>query len=111
MTSEEPPILEQGVLSMPDEAWERLRRQAEVIGPLVARTAVTHDAADAAGEPLGLSRRQLYVLIDRYRQGNGLLTDLAPGRSTGGRGVGRLPESAAAPGRAERMMRLGINRA
>lgn len=94
MTAEEPPILEQGVLSMPDEAWERLRRQAEVISPLVARTAVTHDAADAAGELLGLSRRQVYVLIDRHRQGNGLLTDLAPGRSTGGRGVGRLPESA-----------------
>jgi putative transposase len=53
---------------------------------------VGHEAADAAAHALGLSRRQVYVLIRRARQGAGLVTDLAPGRS-GGKGKGRLPES------------------
>jgi hypothetical protein len=53
---------------------------------------VSHQAADAAGEQLGLSRRQVYALVKQYR-GSGLVTDLVPGRSSGGRGAGRLPES------------------
>ena len=92
MTSDEPQILERGLLSMSAEAWERLRRQDEVIAPLAAMTTVTHAAADSAAEELGLSRRQVYTLIGRRRKGTGLLTDLAPGRSAGGRGGGRLPE-------------------
>jgi hypothetical protein len=39
-----------------------------------------------------LSRRQVYVLIRRARQGSGLVTDLVPGQSGGGKGKGRLPE-------------------
>ncbi|WP_211482263.1 DNA-binding domain-containing protein [Arthrobacter crystallopoietes] len=39
-----------------------------------------------------MSRRQVYTLIGRRRKGTGLLTDLAPGRSAGGRGGRRLPE-------------------
>lgn len=35
--------------------------------------AVTHEAADDAANELGLSRRQVYVLIARHRQGTGLL--------------------------------------
>jgi putative transposase len=92
MTSDDPQILERGLLSMSDEAWERLRRQDEVIAPLAAMATVTHAAADSAAEELGLSRRQVYTLIGRRRKGTGLLTDLAPGRSAGGRGGGRLPE-------------------
>lgn len=51
-----------------------------------------HRAADAAAFALGLSRRQVYVLIRRAREGAGLVTDLAPERSGGGRGKGRLSE-------------------
>lgn len=54
---------------------------------------VGHQAADAAAKALGLSRRQVYALIRCARHGTGLVTDLAPGRSGGGRGKGRLPES------------------
>jgi putative transposase len=53
---------------------------------------VGHQAADVAAQTLGLSRRQVYVLICRARQGAGLVTDLTPGRSGGGKGTGRLPE-------------------
>ncbi len=86
-------VAERGVLSLSDTAWEEARRRAEVIGPLAARGSVPHDAADEAGEQLGLSRRQVYVLVKRWRQGSGLVTDLAVGRSSGGRGAGRLPEA------------------
>jgi putative transposase len=92
MKSDHPPILERGLLAMSDEAWERLRRQDQVIAPLAAMATVTHGAADNAAEELGMSRRQVYTLIGRRRKGTGLLTDLAPGRSAGGRGGGRLPE-------------------
>lgn len=92
MTSEDPRILERGLLGMGDEAWKCLRRQDQVIGPLAALATVTHVAADEAAEELGLSRRQVYTLIGRRRKGSGLLTDLAPGRSDGGRGGSRLPE-------------------
>ncbi len=77
---------------LPDEAWERARRRAEIISPLAQSETVGHEAADMAAQALGLSRRQVYVLIRRARQGSGLVTDLVPGQSGGGKGKGRLPE-------------------
>ena len=93
MASDTSPIAEQGVATLPDEAWAQARHRTEIIGPLAALEVVGHDAADAAAQALGLSRRQVYVLILRARQGAGLVTDLARGRSGGGKGKGRLPES------------------
>jgi putative transposase len=86
------PIAEQGVATLPDEAWAQARQRAEIIGPLAALEVVGHEAADAAAQALGLSRRQVYVLIRRARQGTGLMTDLTRGRSGGGKGKGRLSE-------------------
>jgi putative transposase len=91
--SDETPVVEQGVVSMPDEAWEKARRRAAVIGPLAARPSVSQQAADAAAERLGLSRRQIYVLLERWRRGSGVVSDLAVGHSDGGRGRGRLSEA------------------
>ncbi len=92
MASDTPPIAERGVITLSDEAWALARHRAEVIGPLAALEVVGHEAADAAAQALGVSRRQVYVLIRRARHGAGLVTDLAPGRSGGGKGKGRLPE-------------------
>ncbi len=92
MTSDTPPIAEQGVATLPEAVWAQARRRTEIIGPLAALEVVGHEAADAAAQLLGLSRRQVYVLIRRARQGVGLVTDLAPSRSGGGKGKGRLPE-------------------
>lgn len=92
MTSNTPPIAAQGVATLPDEAWAQARHRTEIIGPLAALEVVGHEAADEAAQALGLSRRQVYVLIRRARQGTGLVTDLTPGRSGGGKGKGRLPE-------------------
>lgn len=86
-------IPEQGVATLPEQAWKRARRRAEIIGSLVLSETVGHVAADAAAQALGLSRRQVYALIRRARQGTGLVTDFAPGQSSGGKGKGRLPES------------------
>ena len=86
-------ITEHGVATLSDEAWEHARRRAEIIAPLATLEVVGHQAADAAAQALGLSRRQVYALIRRARQGSGLVTDLAPGQSGGGKGRGRLPES------------------
>lgn len=92
MASDTSPITEQGVATLPDEAWVQARHRAEIIGPLAALEVIGHETADTAAQALGLSRRQVYVLIRRARQGTGLVTDLARGRSGGGKGKGRLPE-------------------
>lgn len=92
MASDTPLVIEQGVLTLTDAAWEQAKRRGEVIGPLAALDIVGHQAADAAANTLGLSRRHIYALIRRARQGAGLVTDLAPGQSGGGKGKGRLPE-------------------
>ena len=92
MASDTSPIAEQGVATLPDEAWAQALSRTEIIGPLAALEVVGHKADDAAAQALGLSRRQVYVLIRRARQGAGLVTDLARGRSGGGKGKGRLSE-------------------
>ncbi|MEU7835695.1 Mu transposase C-terminal domain-containing protein [Nonomuraea sp. NPDC049129] len=84
-------IIERGVLTAPDEAWDVAVRQAEVIGPLAASPRVGLAAADAAADELGISRRQVYVLLARWRAGEGVVSDLLPQRSSGGRGRRRLP--------------------
>lgn len=48
---------------------------------------------DAAAHAPGLSRRQIYVLIQRARDGTGLITDLSLRQSSGGKGKGRLQET------------------
>ena len=90
MATDTPRIPEQGVATLPDEAWERARRRAEIISPLAQSETVGHEAADMAAQALGLSRRQVYVLIRRARQGSGLVTDLVPGQSGGGKGGTRV---------------------
>lgn len=61
-----------------------------MIGPLAAKDAVGLADADEAAAKLRISRRQVYVLLGRWRAGEGVVSDLLPGRSSGGRGGGRL---------------------
>ena len=85
-------VVERGLLSVSDDVWAVAVRRAEVIGPLAAAGVVGAAAADAAAEELGLSRRQVYTLLGRWRAGEGVVSDLVPGASSGGRGGRRLPE-------------------
>ena len=84
-------VPERGLLSAPDEVWTLAVRRAEVIGPLAAAGTAGEEAVEAAAAQLGISRRQVYVLLRRWREGRGVVSDLIPGRSSGGRGGQRLP--------------------
>ncbi|GAA1662396.1 DDE-type integrase/transposase/recombinase [Kribbella alba] len=85
-------VSERGVLTASDELWEAAVRQAAVISRLAALDSAGVTAVDAAADELGLSRRQVYVLLGRWRDGGGVVSDLLPGRSDGGRGGSRLPD-------------------
>ena len=86
------PVLERGLLTVSDEVWQLAVRRAEVIGPLAAAPSVGAGAVDAAATQLGVSRRQVYLLLARWRAGEGVVSDLIPGRSSGGRGREKLPD-------------------
>lgn len=90
MASNRPTIPERGVLTLSERAWAEAHRRALVIAPIAARPAVDQQTADEAAALLGLSRRQVYNLLRQFRRGDGLVTDLARGRSEGGKGRGRL---------------------
>lgn len=81
------------MLSAPDAAWALAVERAAVIGRLVEADRVSVEAADVATAELGISRRRVYALVQRWREGSGLVSDLLVGRSGGGRGGGRSPEA------------------
>lgn len=92
MDSDDSRIPATGYLAMPDVAWEQAQLRARLISELAERDPVGLDAADRVAVELGISRRRVYVLLQLYRQGSGLVTDLASRRSDGGKGGQRLPE-------------------
>lgn len=85
-------VAERGVLTAAAEEWNLAARRAGVIRGLVGQPVVGLEAADTAAAELGVSRRQVYVLVRRWRAGEGLVSDLLPGTSSGGRGGSRLPD-------------------
>lgn len=93
MEPESTKFTEQGVLTLSKEDWELALKRASIIAPLAALEIVGHQSADEAARELGVSRRQVYFLIQRFRQGEGLVTDLAPLHTSGGKGKGRLVEA------------------
>ena len=64
---DDPVVAERGVLTAPAEAWNLAVRRAEVIRELAAQRVVGLEAADAAAAQLGVPRRQVYVLVGRWR--------------------------------------------
>lgn len=92
MDTESPTIPERGLLTLSDATWAQAVLRSQVIAPLAALPVVGRSQADEAAAQLGLSRRRVYLLIRRYRQGLGVATDVAPSQSDGGKGKGRLPE-------------------
>lgn len=92
MVEEQLPVRERGVLSVPDVVWDLAVARAQVIGPLAESDVLGGAAVEAAAVELELSRRQVYELVRRWRSGEGAVSDLVPGRSSGGRGGEQLPE-------------------
>lgn len=85
------PVVERGVLMAAAQVWDAAVRWAGVTGRLAEKGTVGLAAVDVAAAELGVSRRQVYVLVARWRTGEGVVSDLLPDRSSGGRG-GRLPD-------------------
>ena len=89
-------VVREQVLSVPDEVWDLAVRRAGVIGPLAERDVVGRASVEAAAAELRVSVRHVYLLLRRWRQGEGVVSDLIPGRSSGGRGREQLPDEAEA---------------
>ena len=83
MTAAESAVTETGVLTATDSEWDCACARFAVIAPLAEMDPIGHAAADEAAAALGLSRRQVYTLVHRLRDGAGTVTDLLPGRSSG----------------------------
>jgi putative transposase len=83
-------VEERGLIGAPEELWQKAKEQADVIGRLAKQTTVSLTDADEAAALLGISQRQVYKLVKRYRSGEGLVTDLLPRRSGGGKGTSRI---------------------
>lgn len=90
--SNEEALIEQGLFSSSKKEWECARLRTEVISELAKQKTVPWSLADIAAKKLNISRRQVYTLINRYRQGEGLVTDMLVKKSHGGKGKSRLPE-------------------
>lgn len=83
-------ISERGLITLSNEAWEKAKHRADVISQLAALDEVSAGEADKAASQLGISQRQVYKLVKRYRAGVGLVTDLAVMQPGGGKGKTRI---------------------
>ncbi|MGN2642438.1 Mu transposase C-terminal domain-containing protein [Nocardia takedensis] len=85
-------VADRGVLTADEARWQVAVARAEVIGRLARHDRVSVAAADEAAAELGVTQRQVYALVRRWRAGDQVASDLLPRRSSGGRGGERLPE-------------------
>ncbi|PZM77181.1 MAG: transposase [Candidatus Melainabacteria bacterium] len=81
---------EDGVLLLTDREWIWAKKRSEVIAPLAQEEVVGLTAAEEAAAMLGISSRQVYRLVKRYRMGQGLVTDMARSSPPGGKGKSRI---------------------
>jgi putative transposase len=58
---------ERGLLTLSESAWAKAKHRADVIGPLARLQTVNVLTADRAAAQLGISQRQVYELIKRYK--------------------------------------------
>lgn len=79
-------------LTMSDEGWQLAVHRHRVISELSLKQPASRVLVAEAADQLGVSPRQIYLLLERYRKGTGLVTDLISHRSNGGKGRSRLPE-------------------
>ncbi|ORI13564.1 transposase [Rhodococcus sp. 1168] len=84
-------VVETGVLTASGERWARAEARFAVLAPMSETHPVRLEMIDDVGQQLGLSRRHVYSLLARLRNGAGTVTDLLTHVSPGGRGSGRLP--------------------
>ncbi|MBY3989330.1 transposase family protein, partial [Rhodococcus fascians] len=83
-------VVETGVLTASGERWAQAETRFAVLAPLLEMHPVRLAAVDDAAERLGLSRRRVYALLGKLRDGTGTVTDLLTKVSPGGRGRSRV---------------------
>jgi putative transposase len=83
-------MYERGLLTLPERDWAKAKHRTDVIGSLARLPVVSHLVAEEAAAELGLSMRQVYYLIKRFRASDGLVTDLVPRERGGGKGKSRI---------------------
>lgn len=77
---------------IPEPLWQEAERRAAVLRPLADLPTCSRDQARIAATALGVTERQVYRLLRKCRAGGGALTSMLRGRSSGGRGKGRIAE-------------------
>ncbi|WP_256988667.1 Mu transposase C-terminal domain-containing protein [Rhodococcus sp. 05-2255-1e] len=86
-------VIESGVLTASPKSWGQAESRFAVLAPLVETHPVGLSVVDDAAERLGLSRRQVYVLLDKLENGTGTVADLLVRRPSGGRGGTRVSDA------------------
>ncbi|MBY6537593.1 DDE-type integrase/transposase/recombinase [Rhodococcus sp. BP-349] len=86
-------VTESGVLTASPQRWGQAESRFAVLAPLLETHPVGLSVVDDAAERLGLSRRQVYVLLDKLENGTGTVADLLVRRPSGGRGRSRVADA------------------
>jgi putative transposase len=72
------------------EDWEIAKYRESIIKPLSKLSTCSLSLAEDAGKQLGLSWRQIYKLLQRYRSSGNKIASLLPNKSSGGKNKSRL---------------------
>lgn len=64
-------VVEAGVLTASAEQWEQARSRFAVLAELVGRSSIGTAVVEDAAQQLGVSRRQVYEMLSRLRNGGG----------------------------------------
>lgn len=70
--------LEIGPVRLSETAWEEARRRAKVIQSLLKTSKISEKKRQTTANELGISKRTLSRLIERYKASGKLLSALAP---------------------------------
>jgi putative transposase len=70
--AEDSSLPEREVLTADEKRWQIAVRRARVIGSLAKSDRVPIVAADRAAAELGVTKRQVYALVKRWRAGEGV---------------------------------------
>lgn len=81
---------EQEMITLTESEWQKLKHRNDVISRLAGFDVIGRTMVEEAAARLGTTTRWVYKLIHRYKAGSGLVTDLMPGNSKGGKNKSRI---------------------
>lgn len=83
-------IPENGALKLSNAKWAQALFRAEVIGPIADSNVISKWSAAEAANRLGLSKRTVYSLVQKWRENDSSVASLVSQGSSGGKGGSRL---------------------